>query len=67
MNLLTVTQIAERWGKSRQLVFRYIQQGRLPAQMLGNQYVITLSDLEAFERLPRPTGRPHRSWQKDQC
>ncbi len=54
--LLSVSEVAERLGVIRQRVFQLIQSDRLPAVMVGSQYVIKESDLQLVE--DRPTGRP---------
>ncbi len=54
--LLSVSEVAERLGVIRQRVFQLIQSGRLPAVMVGSQYVIKELDLQLVE--DRPTGRP---------
>jgi len=54
--LLSVSEVAERLGVIRQRVFQLIQSDRLPAVMVGSQYVIKESDLHLVE--DRPTGRP---------
>ena len=56
--LLSVTEVAERLGIIRQRVFQLIQSGRLPAIMVGSQYVIKESDLKLVEN--RQTGRPRK-------
>jgi excisionase family DNA binding protein len=48
---LTTVEIAARWGKSRQWVWRLVKQGKLPAIEIGNQYAVRLSDLERYEQL----------------
>ena len=58
-NLLSVTEAAKRLGVIRQRVFQFIQTGRLPAVMVGSQYVIKESDLELVAE--RKTGRPPKS------
>lgn len=55
-NLLSVTEAAERLGVIRQRVFQLIKSERLPAVMVGSQYVIKESDLVTVK--DRPTGRP---------
>jgi excisionase family DNA binding protein len=55
-NLLSLTETAKRLGVIRQRVFQLIQSGRLPAVMVGSQYVIKESDLELVK--DRKTGRP---------
>ncbi len=54
--LLSVSEVAKRLGVIRQRVFQLIQSDRLPAVMVGSQYVIKESDLQLVE--DRPTGRP---------
>ncbi len=54
--LLSVTEAAERLGVIRQRVFQLIKSDRLPAVMVGSQYVIKETDLKLVE--DRPTGRP---------
>ena len=61
-NLLSVTEAAERLGVIRQRVFQLIQSDRLPAVMVGSQYVIKESDLKLVEN--RPTGRPPKDADK---
>ncbi len=55
-NLLSVTEAAKRLGVIRQRVFQLIQTGKLPAVMVGSQYVIKESDLELVA--DRKAGRP---------
>ena len=57
-NLLSVTETAKRLGVIRQRVFQLIQSGKLPAVMVGSQYVIKESDLELVK--DRKTGRPSK-------
>ncbi len=57
-NLLSVTEAAKRLGVIRQRVFQLIQTGKLPAVMVGSQYVIKESDLELVA--DRKTGRPSK-------
>jgi excisionase family DNA binding protein len=58
-NLLSVSEVAERLGVIRQRVFQFIQSGRLPALMIGSQYVIKESDLSLVA--DRKTGRPKKA------
>jgi excisionase family DNA binding protein len=55
-NLLSVTETAKRLGVIRQRVFQLIQSGKLPAVMVGSQYVVKETDLELVK--DRKTGRP---------
>ena len=54
--LLSVKESAELLGVNRQRVQALITDGRLPAQKIGNSYVIKESDLELVK--DRKTGRP---------
>ncbi len=54
--LLSVKESAEMLGINRQRVQALITERRLPAQKIGNSYVIKKSDLELVK--DRPTGRP---------
>ena len=54
--LLSVKESAEILGVNHQRVQVLISQGRLPAQKIGNSYVIKESDLELVK--DRKTGRP---------
>jgi excisionase family DNA binding protein len=54
--LLSVKDSAELLGISRQRIQALISNGRLPAQKIGNSYVIKEADLKLIE--DRQTGRP---------
>ncbi len=56
--LLSVKESAELLGVNRQRVQTLISEGRLPAQKIGNSYVIKESDLEFVK--DRKTGRPKK-------
>ncbi len=56
--LLSVKESAEILGVNRQRIQALISQGRLPAQKIGNSYVIKESDLELVK--DRKTGRPSK-------
>lgn len=56
--LLSVKGCAEVLGVNRQRVQTLISQGRLPAQKIGNSYVIKESDLELVKH--RKPGRPKK-------
>jgi excisionase family DNA binding protein len=58
-NLISVTEAAKRLGVIRQRVFQLIKAGKLPAKMVGSQYVIQESDLELVK--DRQTGRPPKA------
>ena len=55
-NLLSVKEAANLLGVNHQRVQALISQGRLPAQKVGNSYVIKETDLELVK--DRKTGRP---------
>ena len=52
---LTVDEVAVRLGVSRRAVYKYIQQGRLPAYdaPVGGKSLVKAEDLEAFAK-PQP-------------
>ncbi len=60
--LLSVVKSAEILGVNRQRIQALITEGRLPAQKIGNSYVIKESDLELVKQ--RKTGRPPKSKEK---
>lgn len=61
MNMLTTREAAERLGVTQSWVRRLIRDGRLAGAKHGRDYLIGVTDLEAFARLPRDkTGRPSR-------
>jgi excisionase family DNA binding protein len=55
---LTVTQVADERGISRQAVLESISRGTLKATKVGNQWLIQKKDLERF--VPHPGGKPKR-------
>jgi excisionase family DNA binding protein len=55
---LTVTQVAEMRGISRQAVLETISRGTLRATKVGNQWLIQRKDLEQF--VPHPGGKPKK-------
>jgi len=58
MSLITTTEAGEKLGVTRKRVFQLIQDGRLPAQKLGRDYVIDEEDLKLVKN--RPPGRPRK-------
>ncbi len=54
--LLSVVESAEILGVNRQRVQALISEGRLPAEKIGNSYVIREADLELVKN--RKPGRP---------
>lgn len=55
-DLLTILEAAQELNLSRRRVQTLISDGRLPAEKLGNQYVIKRKDLKLVEN--RTVGRP---------
>lgn len=53
---LTSAEAAKELGVTRQRVNQLIRANRLPAERLGNLYVIKRADLAKVKE--RPTGRP---------
>ena len=57
-NLISSKEAAEKLGLSLRRVQALITSGRLPAQKIGNSYVVNEKDLELVkERIP---GRPSK-------
>lgn len=46
--LLTVDEVADRWGMSRAWVYQQIGGGRLPTVRLGRARRVRLADADAF-------------------
>jgi excisionase family DNA binding protein len=59
MKLLTTKQVAERLGVSIGRIHQLINEGRLPAEKLGRDYVIREEDLKLVEG--RKVGRPPKA------
>lgn len=58
MNVIGTKEAAENLGVSQQRVQALIKSGRLPAQLVGRDYIIQESDLELVRE--RKTGRPQK-------
>lgn len=58
MKILSTSEAAERLNISPIRVRQLIQEGRLPAQKVGRDYVIQESDLGLVKE--RQTGRPRK-------
>ncbi|MCS7173261.1 MAG: helix-turn-helix domain-containing protein [Armatimonadetes bacterium] len=54
---LGVEEAARYLGRTTVTVYKYIHQGRLPAQRVGRSFLIRLEDLQALKRELRRTGR----------
>jgi excisionase family DNA binding protein len=59
MPLLTTNQVAERLGVSIGRIHQLINEGRLPAEKLGRDYVIREEDLRLVR--DRKVGRPPKA------
>lgn len=62
MKLLSTSEAATKLGLTMARVQQLIWAGRLPAQMIGNSYVIDEADLKLVK--DRKVGRPPRNPQK---
>ena len=54
--LLTVAEVAQRFGRSTSTVYGWIKRGALPSQRYNGRTVVTVEHVRSF-KLPRP-GRP---------
>ena len=61
-NLISTKEASEKLGLSMRRVQVLINSGRLPAQKIGNSYVVKESDLELVRE--RKTGRPQKQAKK---
>lgn len=59
MTLLTTKEVAERLKVSVRRIHDLIQDGRLPAQKYGRDYLIDEKDLKLVEN--RKPGRPRKA------
>ena len=62
--MLSVKQAAEQLGITPPLVRRYCEQGRIKAEKVGRDWVITQAALNSFARKVRRVGRPKRDTSK---
>lgn len=60
-NLVSVSEAAERLGISRQIIHKYIQDGRLRAEQKARVWLIDEESLDEFASKPRPVGNPNFS------
>ena len=60
-NLVSVSEAANRLNVARELVTRYIRQGRLRAEQKGRMWLIDSESLEEFAAKPRAVGNPNFS------
>lgn len=61
--MLTVTETADRVGRTPDTVRRWIREGRLPAQRLGTKQVIEDQDVRAIEDELYPMAELPEEWQ----
>ncbi len=59
MEMLTTKQVAERLEVSVRRVHQFIEEGRLPAEKMGRDYIIKERDLKLLD--DRQTGRPPKA------
>lgn len=59
MNLIGTKEAAEKLGVSQQRIQALIKDGRLPAKLVGRDYIINEDDLELVRE--RKTGRPPKT------
>jgi len=61
--MLTVSQAADRVGRTPDTIRRWIREGRLPAQRLGAKQVIEDRDVRAIEDELYPMAELPEEWQ----
>lgn len=57
-NVVNVAEAADLLGRSRALTRRLCQQGRIPAEKIGRDWVLKLADIRQFAAEERKPGRP---------
>jgi excisionase family DNA binding protein len=60
MKMLTTSEVADKLGVTVQRVHQLINEGRLPAQKVGRDYIINDDDLKLVENRPK-VGRPAKN------
>lgn len=60
--LLTTAEIADRWGRTQRWVQGLCKRGKLPAQLMGNSYVVRERDVDNYEHAA--PGRPSKNGSK---
>ena len=58
---MTTDQVAAELDRSKTVVWRQIQAGRLPARKVGRDWLVERADFERFRLLQRDRGRPRKS------
>jgi excisionase family DNA binding protein len=59
--LLTTIQAGEMLNVSRKMIIKLINEGRITAEKLGRDYVISRDEVERYQRERKPAGRPSAS------
>lgn len=54
---MSVKALAERWGCSREVLYRQISSGRVPALRIGHAIRIPIAAVEQFERTNTTGGQ----------
>jgi excisionase family DNA binding protein len=57
----TTKEAALLLGLSPRSLTKYIELGKIVAEKMGRDYVITLEEFERFKSTPRKVGRPSRA------
>ncbi|HEY7181061.1 MAG TPA: helix-turn-helix domain-containing protein [Blastocatellia bacterium] len=57
-NVLTVTQAAERLGVADAHVRLLIKQGKLKADKHGSLWLLTVEEVDRYQKEKKPRGRP---------
>ena len=65
MIMLSIPQVAQRLGLSRQRVHLLVRQKRIRARQAGKSWLIRPQDAEIFAQVERKGGRPKKSIAKD--
>lgn len=61
MNLLTLPEIANELGVSRQRVHQFVTKKRLKAVTILGRRGVKPEEFERFKKIERPKGRPRKS------
>ena len=61
VNLLTLTEIADELGVTRQRVHQFVTEKRLKAATILGRRGVKPAEFERFKRVQRKTGRPRKS------
>ena len=61
--LLSLTEAADRLRVSRQSLHEAIQDGKIPAQQVGRQWILREADVDAYNPRPYQDRRPKEALQ----